>query len=121
MESHKRTLGILHLVIGIVNVLVLLLFMLLSSALIPFIVSRANHGDMSPLNWLMPLAYVILGIPIVFVAFPSIIGGIALLKDKAWGMPLLLMVGCIRLLSFPVGTALGFYTIWIYFENKKQI
>jgi hypothetical protein len=57
---------------------------------------------------------------IVLVAVPSIIGGIALLSGKKWALTLLLVIGCFKLLPFPIGTALGVYTIWVYAEDNKQ-
>lgn len=119
METPIRTLGLLPLIIGITNVSVLLLLMLLSSVLIPFIiVSKTNPGDM-PLS-LIPVVNVILGIPIVLAALP-LSGGSAVLKKRSRGMTILPVAGCIRLFSFPVGTALGVYTIRIYLESKKTI
>ncbi len=34
-------------------------------------------------------------------------------------MVLLLIAGCISLLSFPIGTAIGVYTIWVFIEDNK--
>lgn len=47
------------------------------------------------------------------IGVPKIIAGIGLLKKKEWGRILTLIVSFISLLNFPLGTALGIYSIVI--------
>ena len=49
----------------------------------------------------------------------SIIGGFATLNNKSYGMVLLVIAGCISILSFPVGTAIGAYSIFVFVENQR--
>ncbi len=56
---------------------------------------------------------------IIFFSIPSIIAGIGLLYKQKWALILALILGCFKLFSFPVGTALGIYTIWVYAEDSK--
>jgi hypothetical protein len=48
------------------------------------------------------------------------IAGAGLLLGKPWALTLALVMGCFKLFSFPFGTALGIYTIWVYAENHRQ-
>jgi hypothetical protein len=58
---------------------------------------------------------------ILFVlAAPGLIGGIGLLKRGAWARILVLIVGCLNLLSIPFGTALGVYTIWVLVQPESK-
>lgn len=57
---------------------------------------------------------------LLVVAAPGLIGGIALLKRKSWARILVLIVGCLNLLSFPFGTALGIYTIWVLVQPETK-
>jgi hypothetical protein len=41
------------------------------------------------------------------------------LNNKSWSLTLLLILGCFKLFSFPIGTAIGIYTIYVYSENHK--
>jgi hypothetical protein len=51
----------------------------------------------------------------------NIIAGVGLLKYKSWGRILAIILGIINLFGFPIGTALGIYTIWAMFnEETKQ-
>ncbi|MEM7298574.1 MAG: hypothetical protein AAF391_09955, partial [Bacteroidota bacterium] len=56
----------------------------------------------------------------LFCALPSILGGIGLLQNKSWGLVIALIAGCISLLSFPFGTALGVYTLYVFVQSNKQ-
>jgi len=47
------------------------------------------------------------------MSVPGIIGGIGLFKRKHWARILVLILSAIDLLNFPLGTALGVYSIWV--------
>ena len=49
---------------------------------------------------------------IIILSLPGIIAGIGLLKRKEWARVLSLILGVIDLINFPLGTAIGIYTIW---------
>lgn len=55
----------------------------------------------------------------IFVSIPSIIAGIGLLNKQRWALTMALILGCLKLLSFPIGTAIGVYSIWVYAENSR--
>jgi hypothetical protein len=48
---------------------------------------------------------------LVMTAVPGLIGGVGLLKRKPWSRILLIVLGILHLLDFPLGTALGVYTL----------
>jgi hypothetical protein len=52
------------------------------------------------------------------IGLPQIIAGIGLIKKKEWGRILTLIVSFISLLSFPLGTALGIYSIIILVKEE---
>jgi hypothetical protein len=59
----------------------------------------------------------------VFVAIlcvPNFIAGWGLLKRKSWSRILALVLGCLGLLSFPLGTALGIYALWTLTKPEVQ-
>lgn len=120
MESHKRVVGILYIVTGILQFIGMLLLSVLISSLIPFIADNAGENERWVFEWIVPFINVIVAIVIVLFSIPSIIGGAALLQGKSWALTLLLILGCFKLFSFPIGTAIGIYTIWVYAEDKKS-
>ena len=52
------------------------------------------------------------------IGLPKIIAGIGLLRKKEWGRILTLIVSFISLLNFPLGTALGVYSIVILVKEE---
>jgi len=120
MESHKRILGILYIVVGSFQLIGLAGASLFLTAMFPFIADEAGPDASVILNLLGAfIPYLFWALIFVF-AIPSIIGGIALLNEKPWALTLLLVIGCFKLLSFPIGTAIGIYTIWVYAESNKH-
>jgi len=49
---------------------------------------------------------------IVILSIPGIIAGIGLLKRKEWARILTLILSVLDLINFPIGTAVGAYSIW---------
>ena len=120
MESHKRILGILFIISGAIEILLLLFVSAFISTIIPIIGDQAEPDAEWVFTWLVPFIQIIATVVICLFSIPSIIGGIGLLNNKSWAMLLVLILGCFKLFSFPIGTAIGIYTIWVYTENNKQ-
>jgi O-antigen/teichoic acid export membrane protein len=54
-----------------------------------------------------------LGILVATLCILGIIGGFGLFTRSNWARILVLILSAIDLLNFPIGTALGVYTIWV--------
>ncbi len=119
MEVHKRILAILYIISGSLQILGMLFVTAFLSVLIPFIMEEAGPDAEWVFVWLVPFIRIIAVVIILFFAIPSIIGGVGLLNDKPWALTLLLVLGCFKLFSFPIGTAIGIYTIYVYSQDKK--
>jgi hypothetical protein len=119
MESHKRILAILFIVSGVVQTLILLAVYAFVGTLLPFIASEIEPDAQWVLGLIGTVVPALLWGMILLMALPSMVGGIALLQNKTWALTLLLILGCFKLFSFPIGTALGIYTIWVYAEDNK--
>jgi hypothetical protein len=120
MESHKRILSILYIVTGSFQLLLYIFLIALFSTFFPMIADEAGDEGrliLQMISTFLPALFVGL---IILSSFPSIIGGVALLNGRKWALTLLLVIGCFKLLSFPIGTALGIYTIWVYAEDNRQ-
>ncbi len=120
MHNHKRILGILYIVVGSLQLVTLMGLSFFITALFPFIADEAGPDGSVILNLLGSILPFLLWTLILIFAIPSIIGGIAILNEKSWALTLLLVIGCFKLFSFPFGTALGIYTIWVYAESNKH-
>jgi hypothetical protein len=119
MDSHKRILGIIFTVTSIMSMLVAFFLNIFFSVLWTFIMSQAGAEEQFPLQFIAMLFEYLPWIIIVF-SIPSLIAGIGLLNKASWAMTLALILGCLKLISFPIGTAIGVYTIWVYSEDQKN-
>ena len=57
---------------------------------------------------------------ILLLSVPGFIGGIWLLKRKAWARILVLVLGILNLFKIPLGTILGIYTLWALFRPEMK-
>lgn len=108
LQSHLRTLGILW-IIGSVLRMIPSLGMLL-------------FGRMGFLFMPMPArAFVLpiigsLGAVLTVASVAGIAAGWGLLDRRPWARSLAIVLGCLALIDFPFGTALGIYTLWVLFS-----
>ena len=59
---------------------------------------------------------------LLFLAVGSLIGvvgGVGLMMRRSWARVLVLILGILHLMAFPVGTALGAYTMWVLLKTRK--
>ena len=71
--------------------------------------------DQGGLNLQTTLFFVMIGSPLV-------LGGIGLLQRWPHIRNLMLIVGLVNLLNFPIGTVLGLYTLWVLWSPEgKQL
>jgi hypothetical protein len=54
------------------------------------------------------------------IGIPGIIAGIGLLKYKRWARILGIVLSAIRLISFPFGTILGIYGLWVLLNKETE-
>lgn len=120
MEAHNRILAIVYIIAGSLQILGMIILSSIISVILPFIMDDAGSEAQWVFEWVIPfIQFIAIGIILLF-SIPSIIGGIALLNNKKWALTLLLVLGCFKLFSFPIGTAIGIYTIWVYTQNQKH-
>ena len=53
----------------------------------------------------------------MLLGIPGIVAGYGLLRGTAWGRILALVVGFLGLVNFPLGTAIGIYTLWALIQD----
>jgi hypothetical protein len=54
-----------------------------------------------------------LGIYLAITAVIGLLVGWGLLDRQPWARMFAIIVGCLKLIDFPLGTALGIYTLWV--------
>lgn len=120
LDQHVKILGWLNVVFGV-------LYLLFGACAGLFMISvGALSGD--------PEAVPVLGVVAIFLggfmlvmALPGLAAGVGLLKRRNWGRILAIIVGVLNIPNFPLGTAIGVYTLYVllqseaaaYFQGKK--
>ena len=57
---------------------------------------------------------------LIIIALPGMLAGIGLLKLRPWARVVAIIVGVLHILSFPLGTALGIYTLWVLLNAETE-
>jgi len=113
MQQHITVLGWLYIVFGALGLLAAVFVLLVMGG------TGLISGDARS-------AALMSGIGLFFAAIvsvlslPSIIVGWGLLQRKSWSRLLAIILGALNILNFPVGTAIGVYTIWALTQNESQ-
>ncbi len=111
MQRHLDIVAALHLGLGLLGVLLAALALVVFSAIGIF--SQDEHT-----RPILMLVGCVTGCLLFLLSAPGIIGGIGLFKRKNWARILVLVVSAIDLLNFPIGTALGAYSIWVLVQPE---
>jgi hypothetical protein len=129
MRDHLKLLGILNIVWSSISLLIGLVVLLVFGGLAGFLAATG----MSPVSWndnsgglIVAPFMALIGFGIVLLicvlSLPAFIGGIGLLKLKSWSRILMIVISIFHLFSFPIGSALGVYGLWVLFQPEaKQI
>ncbi len=121
LDGHKKVLGILY----IITAMFTIFGMLMLNAILTFIFSLAfNEVDPDERKIMELVLSIVQYLPVIIItlfSLPTLIAGIGLLTGQSWATLLALIMGCVKLFSFPIGTAIGIYAIWIYSEDQKLI
>jgi len=106
MEKHVQLVGILHIVGGALGILI---------GIICFVAIAGGgilSGDYEAMSITLIVAIFVAGFCLV-LSLPAIIGGIFLMKKANWARILILIVSVLNLVNFPLGTAMGIYSLWV--------
>lgn len=57
---------------------------------------------------------------LLLFAIGGFISGAAMMLNQRWAQIPVLILGCINLISIPLGTTLGVYTIWVYMHDDQK-
>jgi hypothetical protein len=117
MKQHIDILGWLYVAFGVIGFFAaFLVFAILG-------VTGGLAGGMShdalPALLLTGIGFVI-AIFVAVMSVPNLICGWGLLKRKSWSRILAIVLGCLHLLSFPLGTAVGIYSLWALTQPEAE-
>ncbi len=118
-DSHKKILGILYIISGTFTIFGMLMLNAFLSVIFSFALQEVDPDDRKVMEWVGSFIQYVPVLVILVFSIPTLIAGIGLLTRKSWATLFALIIGCLKLFSFPIGTAIGVYSIWIYSEEQK--
>lgn len=117
MEGHVKAVAIINIVFAVLGFLAALLL------LFAFGIASAVTGASGAPGWvpsflgglgmalvLIPLAYAVL----------CLMAGLKLMARKQVGKTLAIITSILSLFSFPIGTAIGVYALWVLFQKETD-
>ncbi len=111
MENHIKAVGAVSIGLSILGILLgCFIFVLLAG-----IGYMTQDEDVPPV---LPLIGFVIGVFLLVLSVPGIIGGIGLFKRREWARILILVVSALHLLNFPIGTVIGAYCIWVLVQPE---
>lgn len=112
MENHVKAVGIIHIAFSVMGIIAaIIVFTILN------IVAKMPDVEEEAVRVLQIVGMVVPWF-IIVLSLPGVIGGIGLLKQQNWARILILIKSFLDLLSFPLGTAVGIYSIWVLFDKR---
>ena len=105
MERHINVVAALHIALSVLGLII---------GIIVFAVLNVTGGFVQEAEAQKILAIIanVLVILITTLSIPGLVAGIGLLKRKEWARILTLIISVLDLFNFPLGTAVGVYSIW---------
>lgn len=111
MEKHINVVAALHIGYSIFGIIVgTLLFVILYFA--------GNLADDNEARFILNIVGNVIMVLFAIISLPGIIAGIGLFKRKEWARILTLIISVIDLFSFPIGTAVGIYSVWALIQPE---
>ncbi len=113
MDKHITVLGWLYIILGAFGIVAgLIVFMaVVGGGLI--------SGDRTAIAITSLVGSAVGGVLFV-LSVPGVIAGAGLLAYRPWARILALVLGILNLMNFPLGTALGVYTMWVLLQDETD-
>lgn len=112
MEQHIRIVAILHIVMGVI-------FLVTAVAIFVFGAGAVFLSD-DPDAAIVGSCIGGVSILIAILSLPSILAGWGLQRRKQWARILTIILAVLNLFNFPLGTALGAYSLWALLNEQSK-
>jgi len=113
LQSHLRTLGILWIVGSALRAIPSLGMLLFGRMGFLFMPMHARA-------FVLPIIGGI-GAFMTVACVAGVAAGWGLIDRRPWARSLAIVLGCLALIDFPFGTALGIYTLWVLFSTGADV
>ena len=117
MEQHLKIVGWLHVVNGLFAIAIALFVATLMTGAGVLAAAEEGAGIFALLAGIGWAIAVFVGL----LSLPSILGGWGILNYKPWSRVTVMVVSALSLLSFPVGTLIGGYSLWVLLNDESRL
>jgi hypothetical protein len=111
MKQHVTVVGALHIGLGFLGIILACLIFII----LVWVGRVADDPDAAPI---LDFIAVVVAFLLVVLSVPEIIGGFGLLQGSEWARILVLILSVLNLFNFPIGTAIGVYSIWVLIQEE---
>lgn len=111
MEKHVTAVAAIHIGFSVLGILIAIFVFFILEIIGIASQDRDAHLILTIIGSSVALILLILSVP-------SIIGGVGLFKKRNWARILVLVISAIDLINFPIGTAIGVYSIWVLVQDE---
>ena len=118
VQEHVRLVGILWLALSAFNVLAGLVLLIVATELVPHLQQSGQAGPEFPGEFLTTLLGII-GLAVLAKAVAGFAAGYGLLRREPWARMLTIVLSFLALFNFPLGTALGIYSLWVLLPSES--
>ena len=115
MKAHLQVVAALHMAFGLLSLLAAFILFAIFGLADGIVISQGEHQAAGIIGI---VAVALCGF-LALLGLPGILGGWALFTGRSWGRPVVLVLGALDLLNFPLGTALGIYTLWALLREPQ--
>ena len=113
LAHHLRILGVLWIVYSVIH--------LIPSGFLAAMPMRAFWSHPVGFHWaLFPSFLGMFGLLFSLLSVLGIIAGVGLLHHRPWARTMAMIFACFALFAFPIGTALGIYTLWALAPSDSE-
>jgi len=119
VREHVRLVGILWMAYSALHVVAGVAAIVVANTIFGGAIHISNGPPPEVTAWLRPLITVV-GWLILAKAAAGFFAGWGLLQREDWARVVALVMGFIALLSVPIGTALGVYTLWVLLPRQSD-
>jgi uncharacterized membrane protein (DUF2068 family) len=115
MKKHVTIVGAIHIGIAILGIIGALLLFLLMDFVRGFIPQEEIPDAVMKL-----ISVILTSIPVLIavISVLRLVGGIGLLSQQMWARYVVIIVAIIGLLSVPIGTLIGVYSLWVLMQAE---
>jgi hypothetical protein len=107
-------------VIAWINILFGVLYVLVAVLAFTGFFSVASLVDDNLAEGILNVSGSILGVILLGLGLPGLIGGIGLLGYHDWARILIIILSILGLFNFPLGTFLSIYSLWVLFRSDTR-